>query len=70
MTLKEARAVRDMIRDKEIYCTVPLGHGPNGYFARIVCGRCRDFYSMKDAIAYVQEHDERKLRKQLANKPR
>lgn len=36
MTFKDARALRDLIRETGIHCTVPTGYAPDGYFARIV----------------------------------
>ena len=35
MTLTDARKLRDEIRAAGLHCIVPLGHGPDGYFARI-----------------------------------
>jgi hypothetical protein len=36
MNLKQAKLLRDEITETTgAYCTVPLGYGPDGYFARI-----------------------------------
>lgn len=35
MTLREARQLRDEIREAGVHCTVPTGYGPDGYFAQI-----------------------------------
>jgi hypothetical protein len=51
MTLKEARALRDYIHSKNsINCTVPLGHGPDGYFPRSDMGAAgpRDWKSKQE----------------------
>jgi hypothetical protein len=67
MTLKQARALRDTIRDRGIHCTVPLGNGPAGYFARIwgINGQ-RDFRS----LAEWREYDRERLSRKLASRPR
>ena len=37
MTLKEADDLKKAIRDVGgLHCVVPRGHGPNGYFARVI----------------------------------
>lgn len=37
MTLKEAKELRDyIIATNGVNCTVPLGHGPDGYFPRSI----------------------------------
>ena len=38
MLLKDAKALRNEIRAEGPHCTVPLGQGPSGYFARIFHG--------------------------------
>lgn len=35
MNLKDARALRDRIRETGIHCVVPLGFGPDGYWVEI-----------------------------------
>ena len=35
MTLKEAHALQAEIKGHGLHCVVPLGYGPNAYFARI-----------------------------------
>lgn len=35
MNLADARRLRDEIREAGLHCTVPLGYGPDSYFARI-----------------------------------
>lgn len=50
MTLKDARQLRDYIHSKDsINCTVPLGHGPCGYFPQsILSTGPRDWTSRQD----------------------
>lgn len=60
MTLKEARELRDMIRKADVHCVVPLGHGPDGYFARIIRdGKPLDFHSFEQADEYMTARAER-----------
>lgn len=45
MTLKDAKVLRDEIkRVSGFHCIVPLGHGPDSYFARIFSFEKIDFY--------------------------
>lgn len=54
MTLKDARAVRDLVRRYGVACTVPLAHASGRYVARIWCvGSARDFISMQEARDYI-----------------
>lgn len=68
MTLAEARALRDEIREHGLHCVVPLGYGPVGYSARIYSGRGGgpampvDFSSRS---AWRAWKDERERREQL-----
>ena len=45
MSLLEARKLRDEIQRAGYHSIVPLGHGPEGYFARIFGKASIDFYS-------------------------
>lgn len=80
MTLADAKALRDMIRAAGLACTVPLGHGPTGYFARIWSaregnpGQPVDFRSEGEWLAWKRRADEEdrkaELRRQLLSRPR
>lgn len=74
MNLIDAKALRDVIRaETSCHCIVPLGHGPDGYFARIFAAPLRgkpvavDFYSIDAAKAYFTYRD---VEKQQASRPR
>lgn len=60
MTLTEARRVRDFFRSRRIHSIVPLGHGPDGYYAEIIASdigergyRKMPFGSMAEARSHV-----------------
>lgn len=36
MTLTEARKFCDLVRVRKVKCIVPLGHGPDKYFVRVL----------------------------------
>jgi hypothetical protein len=71
MTLSEARALRDLIRTDGPFCTVPLGNGPDGYFARIFTSHgsesgaaiAKDFRSESEYRDYVAERDQAKAKR-------
>ncbi len=76
MTLKDARTVRDELREHGLHSIVPLGHGPDKYFARIfaVHNVTHDFHSGAQARKYLADRL-RRLRKaamerQRARRPR
>lgn len=54
MTLKDARALRDEITKGDgLHSVVPLGRGPDGYFARIWGAKGQtDFHSRREWLAY------------------
>jgi hypothetical protein len=67
MKLKEARALRDEIRDDlGCYCAVPFGYPPDGYFARIWTVidspdgalKERRFYSRDEWLAHKERRAE------------
>ena len=65
MTLQEARTLRDEIRDAGLHCVVPLGFGPNGYFARIFGGfpvAPKDFHDRQTWVEYKEASDKRRAR--------
>lgn len=80
MNLKEARALRDEIRDGEgLHCTVPLGQPKDGYFARI--WSCRnlfdqsgagavDFTSRDEWLAWLEMKHEYDRERERANRPK
>ena len=56
MTLIDARKLRDEILATGIYATVPLGHGPDGYWAQIVSSVGDGiFHSLEDFEQYRKE---------------
>lgn len=55
MTLKDAKLLRDKIKATGPWTTVPLGHGPDGYFVRIITDRGpKEFRSWRAYRAYRQ----------------
>lgn len=63
MTLEFARKLRDHIREKnDLYATVPLGHGPDGYFVRVKVqsNESKDFRSVYDWFTYTKAENERR----------
>lgn len=58
MTLKDARGLRDYIHSKNsVNCTVPLGFGPDGYFATsILHTGARQWQSRKDFRVWLAQH--------------
>lgn len=58
MTLKDAKKLRDEIREYGLHSIVPLGHGPDGYFARIFTNKGdRDFRTRRAWLAYRRQSD-------------
>ena len=64
MTLKEAKVLRNRIYSGGLHCTVPLGHGPCGYFARIITHEGpRDFQSWTEYDQYRKERNAKRAAK-------
>lgn len=58
MTLADARALRDAIRNKiGLRCSVPTGYPPDRYFVRVVLPtkERRDFYSRSEWRQYAHD---------------
>ena len=57
MKLADAKALRDEIRAAGLHCIVPLGHGPDRYFARIFGPRAKptDFHTREAWHAFEEE---------------
>src|SRR5687767_352939 len=78
MKLKQAKALRDEITAKTgAYCTVPLKHGPDKYFARIFRWSEEfkatlpvDFESRTAWLLDFRTQEQIKLARQLKSRPR
>jgi len=69
MTLKHAKFLRNLIIRDGIHCIVPLGHGPDKYFARIFTANGpRDFHGPQDYRDYEIEKQEREHERRMAIK--
>jgi hypothetical protein len=63
MTLQAARALRDEILADGTHCVVPLGHGPDGYWAQIVTTVGDGiFHSDEQWQEYRKEREARRFR--------
>lgn len=71
MKLADARELRDEIRVAHIHCVVPLGHGPDGYFARIWTDKgVRDFCSPAEWEAYCEEREKEEQKRRRLSRPK
>lgn len=60
MRLTDARMLQREIREAGYHCVVPLGNGPDGYFARIFGKTPIDFHTRQD----FRKHHAMRLRQQ------